>query len=163
LTLGAASTSTAPAPTAIAATTTAVATQAAVVAPAPSAPASPEALFTVHLLKNQNALAEGSDLGAYTAALIPFLGAHPEASVTVTGHTDADGDPDLNRRLSLARAEQVKRMLVNAGVAADRISTAGAGADHPIADNLTSKGKALNRRVEITLNTPAASPQTTTP
>lgn len=76
----------------------------------------------------------------------------PGTGITITGHTDADGDADLNRRLSTARAELVKDQLVARGVPAVRIRTEGRGADEPMSDNLTSKGKAMNRRVEITFD-----------
>ena len=76
----------------------------------------------------------------------------PSAGITISGHTDADGDADLNHRLSTARAELVKEQLVARGVPTARIRVEGMGADAPISDNLTSKGKAMNRRVEITFD-----------
>lgn len=67
----------------------------------------------------------------------------------VTGFTDGDGDEEVNRRLSLARARLVGEQLVAAGIPEDRLRIEGMGAADPVSDNVTSKGKALNRRAEL--------------
>ncbi|NCW68459.1 MAG: OmpA family protein, partial [Marivivens sp.] len=51
--------------------------------------------------------------------------------------------------LSLRRAQAVTSVLINAGVPAMRIQSAGRGENQPVADNLTPQGRAQNRRVEI--------------
>ena len=72
----------------------------------------------------------------------------------VEGHTDSTGTPDYNAQLSLRRAEAVKAELVRAGMAAAQVRTAGKGERQPIASNVTSEGRAQNRRVVIVV-TPA--------
>ncbi len=72
---------------------------------------------------------------------------YPEIKVAIEGHTDNTGKADKNQVLSEKRAESVKAYLVSKKVAAERLSTAGFGADQPIADNATAAGKAKNRRV----------------
>jgi flagellar motor protein MotB len=73
--------------------------------------------------------------------------------VTVEGHTDADpikkSKWDSNEALSLARAEEVKKLLRQAGVADSRVSAVGMGARQPVARGATERAKAQNRRVEI--------------
>lgn len=73
--------------------------------------------------------------------------------VTVEGHTDADpikkSKWDSNEALSLARAEEVKKLLRQAGVADSRVSAVGMGARLPVARGATERAKAQNRRVEI--------------
>lgn len=69
--------------------------------------------------------------------------------LSIEGHTDASGPAELNRKLSLDRAEAVKAYLVSKGVEASRLATAGFGPDRPVADNATREGKAKNRRVEF--------------
>ncbi len=69
--------------------------------------------------------------------------------IEVAGHTDSTGSEALNERLSKARAEAIRAMLVRQGVEAARIRTAGYGAAKPVADNVTPAGKAQNRRIEF--------------
>src|SRR5229473_975645 len=47
--------------------------------------------------------------------------------VVVIGHTDTVGDTEWNDRLSAQRAERMKAILVEAGIPAERIRTAGRG------------------------------------
>jgi OmpA-OmpF porin, OOP family len=83
--------------------------------------------------------------------LAQILNAYPTAQVELSGHTDNTGTPDANQRLSLDRANAVKQMLVDRGIAADRIATNGYGQDRPIASNDTEEGRARNRRLELTV------------
>jgi|GEM_PF-3305854 len=105
--------------------------------------------LVIPFVKNEQELELSGDVQQWCDAVRTHLMAHPELSIKVTGHTDADGDAELNKRLSLRRAEIVKARLVDLGLPVDRITPIGVGADEPIADNLTSAGKAMNRRVEI--------------
>lgn len=70
----------------------------------------------------------------------------------VEGHTDSQGDADMNRALSLARASAVRDALAEHGVDAERIAAAGLGATQPIADNATADGRAKNRRIAIIID-----------
>lgn len=72
--------------------------------------------------------------------------------VIVVGHTDSIGSDDYNMRLGLRRAEAVKAFLVNAGISAGSIKTSSQGERQPVADNKTAAGRALNRRVEISVS-----------
>lgn len=105
--------------------------------------------LTVRFGKNTNELQLAEEELVWCAAAREHLAAHPQATITVTGYTDGDGDAVVNERLSLVRAELVRARLIDLGAPADRITAAGMGAQEPISDNLTSKGKALNRRVVI--------------
>jgi OOP family OmpA-OmpF porin len=74
----------------------------------------------------------------------------PALKLEIRGHTDNVGAPAANLKLSQDRAAAVKAHLVQtAGVAADRLSTAGFGDTKPVADNTTEQGRAQNRRVEL--------------
>jgi outer membrane protein OmpA-like peptidoglycan-associated protein len=69
--------------------------------------------------------------------------------VVVIGHTDTVGDTEANDRLSAQRAERVKGFLVEIGIPAGRIQTAGRGERElliPAGDNVEEP---RNRRVEI--------------
>ena len=71
--------------------------------------------------------------------------------VEVAGHTDSTGSDSHNMNLSQRRANTVGEYLYTQGIMDQRIITIGLGEHHPIADNSTSEGRQLNRRVEITL------------
>ena len=97
------------------------------------------------------------------------LSQFPESKVTIEGYTDAKGTKSVNMQLSRERAQSVKDWLVkNGGVAAESISTKGFGEQYPIAANANSDGtdnplgRALNRRVSIIVEKPAA-PTPSTP
>lgn len=83
--------------------------------------------------------------------LATVLKAYPSVAVSVDGHTDNTGDPAANKKLSEDRAAAVKDTLVSMGMPADRVTSAGWGAEKPIASNDTEEGKLKNRRVEVTL------------
>jgi len=70
-------------------------------------------------------------------------------TLRVEGHTDASGRASLNQRLSLQRAEAVRRALIDRGVASARLNAEGFGPNNPIADNDSESGRARNRRIEI--------------
>lgn len=76
---------------------------------------------------------------------------YQNTSVTIVGHTDNTGEAAYNQSLSERRASAVGGDLTLAGVEPYRISTLGAGEDSPIASNLSPEGRALNRRVDITI------------
>jgi len=92
---------------------------------------------------------------------------HPGVKIVLTGHTDdreakafatppAQGQPPpdidaLATELAHGRAEAVKQALVAAGVPEGRIVVDGVGAEDPVADNSTPKGRLANRRVELKL------------
>ena len=70
--------------------------------------------------------------------------------LVLVGHTDSIGTPGFNQQLSLARAEQVKHILVQQfGIAANRFQVKGMGSRLPVANNQTEYGRELNRRVEF--------------
>ncbi len=71
--------------------------------------------------------------------------------IVLVGHTDATGTCPSNDALGLRRAESVKRLLVNAGIASARIQTVSLGERRPLDFGVTDEARALNRRVEILL------------
>lgn len=67
----------------------------------------------------------------------------------IVGHTDSSHTEDYNLKLSLDRANAVKRYLVSKGVAEDTLMVQGYGKRKPKASNLTEEGRTQNRRVEF--------------
>ena len=74
---------------------------------------------------------------------------NPNMIVEILGHTDNTGNRAFNMTLSQNRAQAVVDYLVARGIGAERLRAVGHGPDRPIADNATTQGRALNRRVEI--------------
>ncbi|MFY9718180.1 MAG: OmpA family protein [Candidatus Cybelea sp.] len=69
----------------------------------------------------------------------------------IAGHTDNQGGAAYNINLSQARAQSVVAWLRTHGVAADKLVAKGYGLTRPVADNSTAAGRALNRRVEVSI------------
>jgi outer membrane protein OmpA-like peptidoglycan-associated protein len=84
-----------------------------------------------------------------------LLREYSNLSARIEGHTDSSGSAAINRRLSEQRAAAVKDALVKRGIAGERLSAEGLGADRPIADNATDAGREANRRVELWIDEPA--------
>src|SRR5690606_13325919 len=71
--------------------------------------------------------------------------------VDVAGHTDSTGTEAVNNPLSQRRASSVASYLQSQGVSAQRFLINGYGSTRPVASNDSPDGRAMNRRVEITL------------
>ena len=83
--------------------------------------------------------------------LVAKLKAEPNgAYIEVEGHTDNVGPKDVNYKLGLERAENVKRYLYeHHQVPLHKINVISYGEDKPVAPNKTKDGRAQNRRVVI--------------
>lgn len=75
----------------------------------------------------------------------------PESQFLVEGHTAATGNESGEMRLSALRAHEIAKELSKRGIPQEKFICKGSGAHKPIADNSTPAGKAVNRRVEITI------------
>jgi outer membrane protein OmpA-like peptidoglycan-associated protein len=83
-----------------------------------------------------------------------FLKKYPEQKVVVRGHTDSTGSERANRMVSEKRASKVREYLVAyQNVNPSLVTSEGLGPSQPAASNATEAGRALNRRVEIAVQT----------
>ncbi len=93
------------------------------------------------------------------ARMAPKLAPHQQDKLLVNGYTDNTPiGPGLSRQgitsnleLSQKRADSVMQYLISQGVKADLVSAHGYGEADPVAPNDTARGRAQNRRVELTL------------
>lgn len=85
------------------------------------------------------------------APLASFLAKQPDARIQIAGHTDSQGSDASNMDLSARRAQSVAAYLSSTGVNLSRINSVGMGESAPTATNDTSAGRAINRRVEVTI------------
>ena len=81
--------------------------------------------------------------------VVNFLNTNKTIKIQIQGHTDNVGKPDKNLQLSKARAKAVIEYLSAQGIDPVRLTSEGFGQNVPVADNKTTAGKALNRRVEF--------------
>lgn len=88
---------------------------------------------------------------AVTDSLTDKIAARNPGKVLISGHTDNIGADDFNLKLSLARARTIERILLQKGIAAEKITCEGFGEAKPVAPNDTEAGRAANRRIEIVL------------
>jgi outer membrane protein OmpA-like peptidoglycan-associated protein len=77
------------------------------------------------------------------------LKAYPKVNVKVGGYTDNTGDAAANRTLSAQRAAAVRQALIARGIDAKRMVAEGYGSGHPVGDNATEEGRAMNRRIAL--------------
>lgn len=79
-----------------------------------------------------------------------FMLDHPHIDLTISGHTDSEGKPEANLRLSQERADAIKAYLVyEYKVPSSRITAIGYGGSKPIVEEKTDDDRRLNRRVEF--------------
>jgi len=82
--------------------------------------------------------------------LVAIIKAFPNATFKVGGYTDNTGDASKNLALSQKRAEAVAAAILKEGANKQQILKAeGYGQEHPVGDNSTAEGRAMNRRVSV--------------
>ena len=111
----------------------------------PPAPVS----FTVYFLLASDEFTEESK--TTVSALLTEMARRPSPEITVIGHTDRLGTDQINDALSLQRAQRVKEMLVERGIAAAGISVAGRGERELLVPTADEVAEPRNRRVEISV------------
>lgn len=84
--------------------------------------------------------------------LADFLNEREERQVIIEGYTDSTGSESYNQQLSERRAQAVERALIRMGVDPSRLVTRGYGEQFPVASNDNPSGRAMNRRVEVTIS-----------
>ena len=74
---------------------------------------------------------------------------HPQINVDIVGHTDQVGSDRYNDKLSLQRAESVKKYLISKGVAASRLNTVGKGKRDLLFKENDPTSRFYSRRIEF--------------
>lgn len=69
--------------------------------------------------------------------------------VIINGHTDSNGEKELNFTIALRNAKDIRDELKAKGVDRKQIETTSRGEESPISDNETEQGRKDNRRIEI--------------
>ena len=103
--------------------------------------------FTLYFVEGKDELTPESQ--AQLESVFAELQRRPLPDIVVIGHTDTVGSLDFNDKLSRARADRMRELLIERGLPGDRIQAAGRGKREllvPTEDNISEP---KNRRVEI--------------
>lgn len=109
-------------------------------------PGSP-ATFVLYFLEGKDELTAESKLEL--DRVFAELKRRPLPDIVVIGHTDTVGNLAYNDKLSLARAQRLRDMLVALGIPSERIQVAGRGKREPLVPTEDNVSEPRNRRVEI--------------
>jgi hypothetical protein len=113
--------------------------------------------LVVHFEKNRTSLGEKEKTRIQQVLLQAPIG--DQSRVFVVGYTDSSGRPAYNEKLSLKRAQAVRKTIINEfGLGSDQVIAIGQGERHPVADNGKRTGRSKNRRVEIYLTDAVGKP-----
>jgi outer membrane protein OmpA-like peptidoglycan-associated protein len=99
-------------------------------------------------------IAEADRIDDLTLEIGRLVRLSPQARITLIGHADEVGMPEINAKLSLARANQVADALAALGVPRSALTTVGVGNAKPVRSGTTDWDRATNRCVsfEVALN-----------
>ena len=84
--------------------------------------------------------------------LVKLMQDNPSMQIELSAHTDDVGSEQYNLRLSQKRGEAAKKYLQRQGIEAQRIIAKGYGKNKPLVPNDSDENRAINRRVEFTIN-----------
>ncbi|HEY6003809.1 MAG TPA: OmpA family protein [Anaeromyxobacter sp.] len=131
--------------------------------PSPAAPKEPrtprQAEWAKRLAQGERVLVEDVAFAARTATLQRDAGladlaaavlARPSVGVRLEGFVDATADRSGDQKLSLAMAQAAGKRLVELGVPKEKLTWSGRGGESPVLPNFTARGRAVNRRIEVT-------------
>jgi OOP family OmpA-OmpF porin len=81
--------------------------------------------------------------------LVNMMKENPKMVIQLEGHTDYQGDPKENMKLSQMRVDAVKSYVASKSIKKDRIKTKAFGGTQPLSRDNTPEAHRLNRRVEV--------------
>ena len=105
--------------------------------------------FILYFLEGKDELTDESKVEL--EKVFSELTRRPLPDIMVIGHTDTVGGLEYNDRLSRARADRLREMLVGLGIPAGRIEAAGRGKRELLVPTEENVSEPRNRRVEISV------------
>lgn len=91
-----------------------------------------------------------SDMHGDLDKLVKFLADHPTFGLRIGGHTDSQGTPVENLKLSQRRADAIKKYVIDKSqVNPLRIEAVGYGSNEPLIEEKSEADRKINRRVEF--------------
>ncbi len=107
--------------------------------------------LNVYFQSGKSSIIRTEEIDSWLEIAKKYLEKNPNEKLSLTGHTDSDGDDASNIALSERRAAIVRGILAKEGFNSDSFQLIGKGESEPIAENDTPENKAKNRRVSIIL------------
>ncbi len=81
--------------------------------------------------------------------ILSLMKSNAGLKIAIEGHTDNAGSGEHNKKLSTDRANTILKFLTSNGIASNRLTAAGFGAERPLVANDSEPNMAKNRRVEL--------------
>ena len=85
------------------------------------------------------------------STIVKILNNYPNLKIEVAGHTDAAGSKKYNLNVSVNRAVEVKKQMIEYGFDKTRVKARGYGEYIPLVENSPSGYSKVNRRVEFNI------------
>jgi outer membrane protein OmpA-like peptidoglycan-associated protein len=111
-----------------------------------------DTMITLRFQTNSTKFDKDSTINAFLDRLVERMKNGEVKTLKVLGHTDDVGASEPNMKLSIARAIDVKNVLIKKGAKGDIITTEGKGEDMPLSTENTPEARNLNRRVELKIS-----------
>ncbi|SIO15400.1 OmpA-OmpF porin, OOP family [Parasphingorhabdus marina DSM 22363] len=70
-------------------------------------------------------------------------------AIAIGGHTDNNGNAEVNKTMSQERADRVRAGLIDRGIAENLVTATGYGSEQPLATDSGPEADATNRRIEF--------------
>lgn len=110
----------------------------------------PPAQFILYFETGTTTLQKESE--AAIADIVSAVNQRKAISIAISGHADATGSDEINDKLALARAEQVRHLLLAQGVPPELTSVSSHGKGNPAVPTPDGVAEPRNRRVEVTVH-----------
>jgi OOP family OmpA-OmpF porin len=111
-----------------------------------------EETVTFHFEFNSSVTTIAREAFSDVYKIVKKVEAHPQLSVTIIGYTDSVGSEGYNQQLSEKRAQAVAKKLQELGLRRSQLQISGRGEQGAVADNASDDGRAMNRRVVVTIS-----------
>ncbi|MFK8006582.1 MAG: OmpA family protein [Saprospiraceae bacterium] len=111
---------------------------------------SPSGLHTVYFDSGNSELEMTIELRKYLDQAMEYLNRNSGAVLLVNGYTDSE-ESSNKEKLSRDRARRIRTFLYENGIKKNQVMIQGLGETNPNESNDTDEGKALNRRLEISI------------
>ena len=85
----------------------------------------------------------------YCVAANTYLNQNSLARLSIIGHTDATGSDEYNQALGYRRAQSIQNYFESKGMPVNKILIDSRGESEPADENITTTGRANNRRTSI--------------